>query len=106
MCVLALHIQHLSDFQRDAEGGGICAISDEFQIPEIIHYILYHKNAYNYIKYNVPIKPHKSCRQYRPPFSKYAVDNLGVWTRGGQRDHQNDQFVGSEFLCTCYLHIF
>jgi len=55
--------------------------SGEFQMPEIIDVVLYHKSTYNYIRYNLPIQPHKTRRSSHPPFLKYALDNLGVRTK-------------------------
>jgi len=34
------------------------------------------------------------------------LTSSGSRSRGGPRDHQNHPFSGSEFLYTCYLHIY
>ena len=78
----------------------------EFWEPGTIDTVLYHKGVFSYIGYNVPLEPHETCRQSRPPFSKNGLDNLGSGSGGGLRDHQNHSFINSEFLYMHYLHIY
>ena len=40
---------------------------------------------HNHIKYNTPIKLHKTPRQSYVPFSKYTLDNPGSGSSGGVR---------------------
>ena len=83
----------------------MCMRSGELQTPGIIDSVLYLRNAYNYIRYNIPIESHKTRSQSCVPFLKYALDDLGSGPRGGLQDRQNRPFFGSEFSHMGYLHI-
>ena len=76
----------------------MCAKSGEFWEPGITSIVLCRKNTYNRTNYDIPIEPHKTRRQSRPPFSIYALGELGVWAEDGLWDHKNNLLIGSEIL--------
>ena len=91
-------------FSQRYTWGGICAETDEFRMSGIIHVVLYHNISHNYIKYDVSIKPHKTRRQSRTPFSLYTFENSGSRQRGSEKDQYKYLLPCSGFWYTCYLH--
>lgn len=79
--------------------------ADEFQVPEVMHFVSYREDTFNHIRNNLPIKLHRSRRLSLLLFSKYTLDSSGSGLRGGPQDHQNRPSFSSEFLHTGYLHI-
>jgi len=76
------------------------------RIPGMINVVPYRKAVRNYIIRDVPVKPHKTRRQSQAPFSIYTFEDPGTKQRDGEEDQLKYLFVRSNFLYTCYLHIF
>jgi len=84
----------------------MCTKLVEFWILEITGVVLYRNNMYKFTTHNVSIEPHKTRRQFHPPFSIYALENSWSGQTGGLRDCHNYISVRSEFPCTIYLRVF
>lgn len=86
-------------------GGANSIETGELWAPEIMYNVLFNSNTCIYVTHNVPIQPHKTCRQSSPSFSTYTFENSRYGGGTGLRGQRKYLFIISKNLHTHSLYL-